>query len=108
MKSNDSYSYPPVNVIETENNTYLIQIALAGYRKENIKLSVSNGVLFLNVNESEQPAGKFLRKEIEIKDIKKSYNISGREIGKVSFENGLLTVELNVPEEKKPREITIY
>jgi HSP20 family molecular chaperone IbpA len=98
-------AYPHTNVIEVDKHRFLLQIALAGHKKEQIKLSVNNDHLILEVDKVVLPEGKVLRRDIAGRSIKTSYKLNGLEVDGVKFEDGLLLVELKVPEEKKPRVI---
>lgn len=100
-------NYPLTNVIMTDGGDYILQVALAGYKKENIHLSTKDDHLYLNVEKSELPSGKIIRRDIAGRSIKTYYKLDGLEVDKVSFSDGLLSILLKYPNEKKEKIITI-
>lgn len=100
-------SYPPSNVIQSDDENYILQVALAGHKKDQIHLSTKDDYLYLNVDKSQLPNGKIIKRDIAGRTIKTCYRLNGLEVNRVSYEDGLLTVSLKVPDEKKPKEIII-
>ena len=102
-------SMPAVNVKETE-NSYHLDVAAPGFKKEDLQLYFENGVLSVSgecKKEVTQNDEKFTRCEFNYSSFKRSFNISEKviDIDKIpaSYEAGILHVELPKREEIKPK-----
>lgn len=102
-------SMPAVNVKETE-NSYHLDVAAPGFKKEDFQLNFENGVLSVSgecKKEETQNDEKFTRCEFNYSSFKRSFNISEKviDIDKISasYEAGILHVELPKREEIKPK-----
>lgn len=94
--------------IREKSDKYLIDIALAGYDKENIKISVSNGYLTVSAIKDdikeEEDTDKFVRKERYTGSCERSFYVGEdicNEDVKASFKNGILSIEVPKINEKK-------
>ena len=93
------------DIKETENN-YILDIDLPGYKKEDIKVDITDGYLTINAKTSnekkEEEKGKFVRRERFTGECSRSFYVGEDEI-KASFKNGILNLEVPKvkPEEKK-------
>lgn len=98
--------------IRENDNSYIIDVDLPGYSKENIKVDVTDGYLNIsakmNSNEDDSKKGKYVRRERYYGECSRSFYI-GDDIKtddvKASFKNGILS--LNIPkktEEEKESE----
>ena len=97
--------------IRENEKSYVIDVDLPGFEKENIKVDVEDGYLNINAkidsSNNEEEKGKFIRRERYVGECSRSFYV-GEDIEsddiKASFKNGILTLE--VPkveeEEKKP------
>ena len=107
-----STGFPPYNIQKIEDFKYTIELALAGFSKEDIELEVADGVLTVrSVKESSEVDDEWtLHRGISYRKFNRKFTLSDDVVvNDAKLENGLLTVELEqiVPEEKKPRLITI-
>lgn len=97
------------DIKETE-DSYILDIDLPGYKKEDIKVDITDGYLTINAKTSnekeEKDKGKFVRRERFMGEASRSFyvgeDIKEEEI-KASFKNGILNLEVPkvTPEEKK-------
>jgi molecular chaperone IbpA len=102
-------NYPPYNVIKQDEDTYLVELALAGFDKSEISISVDNGNLIVK-GEKEKKEADFQHKGIATRSFTRSFALGEyMEVTNAESQNGMLsiTVERIVPEEKKPKQITI-
>lgn len=102
-------NYPPYNVIQQDEDTYLVEIALAGFDKSDLTVSVDNKNLIVK-GEKEKQEADFKHKGIATRSFTRSFALGEyMEVTGAEFENGMLsvTVERIVPEEKKPKQIKI-
>jgi len=111
-------NYPPYNIVKYGDNKYCIEIAVAGFSKDDIEIETKENVLTVRSNEhfvherktEEEQGVEYLHKGISARQFKRSFTLSNDVIvNDASLEDGLLKVELErvVPEEKKPRLIEI-
>lgn len=111
---NYSYSYPPYNLVEVDQDNYEISLALAGFSSDDITITVENGHLIIKSNESAMDSVnknvKYLHRGIARRSFERKF-VLGEYIEVVSaeFQNGLLTLKLQrqIPEIMKPRTIDI-
>jgi molecular chaperone IbpA len=111
MPTYEDNSYPRFNVTK-DGDQYQIEIALAGYKKENITVERIENILSIHGEKSLKDVAdeSYLHRGITRKAFKRSFTISDDvRIDNASFVDGILTVDLHVeiPEEKRPRQINI-
>lgn len=104
-------NFPPHNIEELSENKYRITLAVAGYLPQDITVSVDNGFLTIRgERETEITETKFLYQGIALRNFAKSIKLSEYiEVTDALMEHGILTIDLEriIPEDKKPRIITI-
>ncbi len=97
-----STNYPPYNLIQLNNHESKLEIALAGFKKNELKVFTEFGKLFVEGRKEESEVdGSFVHKGLAQRSFKRVWTITDdTKVGSVKFEDGLLTVELNkiVPE----------
>ena len=106
-------TYPPYNIERTSENHYRITLAIAGFAEKDLVVEVKEGVLTVagkrdGEKESAQP--RYLHQGIAGRSFERRFQLAENvEVKGAQLENGLLHVDLEriVPEEKKPRRITI-
>ncbi len=108
-----STGYPPYNIIK-DGEKFQIEIALAGVAKEDLTMTVAEGVLTIEHNpkdgEVDGTSWQWLHKCIAQRSFKRNFTLSDDVVVQGSrMENGMLYIELEriIPEEKKPKTIEI-
>ena len=106
-------SYPPHNVVydkdEDGEESYIVELALAGYKEEDIKIKVQDDQLSIEGSGGKDERN-YQAKGIAQRKFKKSFTLGEYlVVRKAEFENGLLSIHIDkvIPEEKKPRTIEI-
>jgi len=112
MPTYEDTSYPRFNITKDGDNSYTIEVALAGYKKENIVVERKENVLSIHGEKSLRDVAdeSYLHRGITRKAFKRAFTISEDvRIDKAAFVDGILTVNLHVeiPEERRPRKIEI-
>ena len=101
-------NYPPYNLIQVNNHESTLEIALAGFKKDDLKVFTEFGKLHVEgQKESSETDGTFVHKGLAQRSFKRVWTVSDdTKVGSVKFEDGLLTVELNkiVPEHHARKE----
>jgi molecular chaperone IbpA len=103
-------SYPPYDVLKLDEDTYLVSLAVAGFTKENITLSVDNGTLVVSGEIVEVTDAEVLHKGIAARKFTRSFALGEyMEVSSASIKDGMLNININrlVPEDKKPKIIKI-
>ena len=101
-------NYPPYNLIQLNNHESTLEIALAGFKKDELKVYTEFGKLYVKGSKEESKVdGEFVHKGLAQRSFERVWTVSDdTEIGSVKFEDGLLTVELKkiVPEHHARKE----
>lgn len=106
-------TYPPYNIEKTEEDKYLISMALAGFTQDDLSITVEGDTLFIEGKTTEitENEGKnYLHKGIAKRAFERKFQLADTiKVLDANFENGLLNVvlEREIPEHKKPRKIDI-
>lgn len=98
-------NFPPYNLIQESATQYTLEIALAGYRKEDIEVSTEWNKLFVECKKSETEY-EYLHNGIARRAFTWSRTLSDDvEVGDVKFTDGLLTITLNriIPDHQKKK-----
>ena len=106
-------NFPPYNIVKTGENTYDIELALAGFNKKDIEVEYKENVLVVkskNQEEAKDEDGKIIHRGISKRMFAKSFTIANDvEIKGAELKDGLLTVSMEriIPEHKKAKTIAI-
>ena len=105
-------NYPPYNIKKTGDNTYVVEIAVAGFSQQDIDIELNDGKLIVkgNVNQNEKQDESFLFKGISNRAFTRSFILDDQiEVQDAEMFNGMLTIFLEriIPEHKKPKKIEI-
>ena len=101
-------NYPPYNIVQVNNVESRLEIALAGFKKKEVKVFTEFGKLYVEgKKETKEADGEFIHKGLAQRSFQRVWTISDdTEVRSVKFEDGLLTVELGkiVPEHHSRKE----
>ena len=97
-----STNYPPYNLIQVSNVESRLEIALAGFKKEEVNVYTEYGKLFVEgQKESKEDTTSYVHRGMAQRSFTRAWTLSDdTEIRSVTFEDGLLSIELGkvVPE----------
>jgi molecular chaperone IbpA len=105
-----SQTYPPYNVVKKDENHYLIEIAVAGFSKDDINLTLEKGVLTVEGKKQAEDTNEYIHKGISARNFKRSFNLADTiEVVGADVIDGMLYIGLEnvVPEEEKPKTINL-
>ena len=94
-------NYPPYNIVHVNNVESRLEVALAGFKKKEVKVYTEYGKLIVEGNKEEKENTEFAFKGLAQRSFQRSWGISDdTEVQKVDFEDGLLTITVGkiVPE----------
>jgi len=105
--------FPPYNIRKTGDFKHVIEIALAGFSKDEIDVVLTDGVLEIKSSElpaTEKPKDDLIHKGIAKRAFTRKFTLADDiEVKDAKLENGLLVIDLEqiVPEHKKPKTIKV-
>ena len=90
-------NYPPYNLVQLNNHESKLEIALAGFKKDELKVYTEFGKLHVEGKKEEPKVdGEFVHKGLAQRSFQRVWQVTDdTKVGSVKFEDGLLTVELN-------------
>jgi molecular chaperone IbpA len=106
----NSGNFPPYNVVKVDEDTYLIEFAVAGFTKENVKVSQEKNALIIEGSMDEDEDIEYLHKGIATRSFTRVIALAEHvEVQGAEFKNGILSVTLEriLPEEEQPKTIKI-
>lgn len=104
-------NYPPYNIKKTAENTYVIELAVAGFAKQDIEIELADGKMVIRGNvQSDEDDSNFLWKGVAARNFTRTFALDDQiEVKNAEYVNGMLQVFLEriIPEHKKPKKIDI-
>ena len=103
-------NFPPYNIRQTDDTNYIIEMAIAGFGKDDIDITVDNSHLIVKGSINPDPKAKFIHKGIAERSFIRDFPLAEDVIIKgADVNNGMLYIALErvIPESKKPKKITI-
>ena len=111
--ASDGGSYPPYNIVQSDENDYTITVAVAGFSETDIDVTLDNGMLSITghkANQENEQSLKYLHRGIAHRKFQHRFRLSDHiEVTGATIQNGLLNITLRreLPEALKPRKIQI-
>ena len=106
----NNQSYPPYDLLKLDEDTYRLSIAVAGFSKDNINVSVDNGSLIIKGEITDVTDAEIVHKGIATRKFTRTFALGEyMEVTGAEIKDGMLHIDIDriVPEEKKPKEIAI-
>jgi molecular chaperone IbpA len=103
-------SYPPYNINKISDEHYVLEFAVAGFNQYGIDISVEKDVLTVKGERHEDDKANYVYKGIAGRKFTRSFSLPEYfEVDRASMIDGILYIDLykRVPEDKKPKKITI-
>jgi len=104
-------NFPPHNIIKLDDNKYVVELAVAGFGKDDIDIQVQENTLTIKGEKIEgTPNLEYLHRGIGTRSFTKTITIADTiEVKGAEYKDGILRVGLEniIPEHKKPRKIEI-
>jgi molecular chaperone IbpA len=106
----NSQSYPPYDLLKLDEDTYRLSLAIAGFTKEDIDISIDNGTLIIKGEIVEIIDAEVVHKGIAGRKFTRSFALGEyMEVTGAEMKDGMLHINVDriVPEDKKPKSIKI-
>ena len=103
-------NFPPHNIIKAGENKYVVELAVAGFGKDEVDIQVQDNTLTIKGEKQEKDGYEYLHRGIGTRSFTKTITIADTiEVKGAEFKDGILRIGLEniVPEHKKPRKIEI-
>ena len=105
-------NYPPYNIVETGENTYEVQVAVAGFNQGDLEIIVKDGELIITGEKTETtPEGYIFRHQgISARKFIRTFSLGDHvEVKDAVAKDGILSVKLErvIPDSAKPKTIAI-
>jgi molecular chaperone IbpA len=107
-------SYPPFNIIKKTDESFGIELAVAGFSEGEIKVELEHKILIITGSKFEDTKDKsayeYIYRGIGSRSFERSFKLAEHiEVAGAGVKDGILTIDLVmiIPEEKKPKQIAI-
>ena len=110
IKQPQQQSYPPYNVVKIGDTHFLIELAVAGFKSEDINLTLEKGVLTISGTKEGKDERDYVHKGISTRSFSKNFTLSETiKVVGADIVDGVLLVGLEnvIPEEDKPKTINL-
>jgi molecular chaperone IbpA len=107
-----SNNYPPYNIARLEENLYEIAIAVTGFEKSEVEITIEGDKLSVTGSKEEkvEDGVEFLHRGLALRDFDRTFTLADHmKVKSAEIKNGILTItiEREIPEDMKPRVIDI-
>ena len=103
-------TFPPHNIIKLDDYQYIVELAIAGFTKQEVTITLKDGLLEIKGQKNPEEEVQYLHKGIGTRSFIKTIKLADTvEVRGAEFKDGILRVGLEnvIPESKKPRTIEI-
>ena len=106
-------NYPPFDLIKKGENDYCIQLAVAGFTRDEIDITAQQNVLLVSgrkSDEADEKSGDFIYRGIANRSFERRFALADHiQVKSADLKDGMLSIELvrEIPEAMKPRKISI-
>jgi molecular chaperone IbpA len=106
----NSQAYPPYDLLKLDEDTYRLSVAVAGFTKDDVNVSVDNGTLLIKGEIVEVTDAEVVHKGIATRKFTRSFALGEyMEVTGADLKDGMLHISIDrvIPEDKKPKSIKI-
>jgi molecular chaperone IbpA len=104
-------TYPPHNIVKLDDTHYVVEVAVAGFKQDELDVELKEGVLIIKGDQKKPETElQYLHKGISARNFIRSFTLSpDMEVRGATVTNGILAIalELVIPKEKQPKRIAI-
>lgn len=110
IQKENSNVYPPHNVVKLTDDSYVIELAVAGFSNDELNIETVESSLVITGEKTEKDEREYSYKGISARKFTRRFTLAEYvNVSDASLQNGILSISLKriIPEEKKPRIIKI-
>ena len=103
-------NYPPFDLIKVDENKYRIEIAVAGFKRDEIDITSHQSVLIIRGQKSEETGSNYVHRGIASRSFERRFALADHiQVTGADLKDGMLSLDLvrEIPEAMKPRKIEI-
>lgn len=103
-------NFPPYNIVKIDDNSFVIELAIAGYKKEDITITLGNRTLEITGVKSENSAMNYVHKGISSKSFTRTFTVADTaKVQSAEYVDGILSVSVKniVPSQNPVQTIKI-
>jgi molecular chaperone IbpA len=103
-------NYPPFDLIKVDDNRYRIEVAVAGFRREEIEITSHQNVLIIRGQKGEDGSSNYVHRGIATRSFERRFALADHiQVTGADLSDGMLKLDLirEIPEAMKPRKIEI-
>lgn len=106
LTSKTAPTYPPYNLIEISKTEHILEIAVAGFKEDELKVSHENNMLKVVGQKSEEDVAKYLYKGIGTRKFLRTFNLSDDAIVKgADYSDGILSIQIEYKQRENAEKI---
>jgi molecular chaperone IbpA len=108
--ANSGPSYPPYNIIRLSDTETVLEVAIAGFKENEVNVVVENEKLKISGKKEAADSSNYLYKGIGTRAFERSFALSkDTKVTRAEYADGVLSIFMHyeVPEEKKPKQIPV-
>ena len=110
FSDSSAQNYPPYNIVKLDEDKHQLQIALAGWDRDQIEVTVEQRILQVKTVDNNAVVGEYIHKGVSSRTFARNWQLSDNTIVEdVKYLNGMLLITLvkEIPEEHKRRVLPI-
>ena len=110
LQDSTATNYPPYNIVKLNDTTQQLEIALAGFKREEIEVAVERNVLTVKTNRSGADTREYTHKGLAHRTFARNWQLSDDAVVEnVTYVDGLLTLDIRkeIPEAQKRKVLPI-
>jgi len=110
FENTKSTGYPPYNIVQINEDEYMISLAVAGFGMDNLDITLEKNILTVEGSQFETENINYLHKGIGSRNFRRQFTLADYiEVENANLDLGMLNIHLkrNVPEEMQPKKIAI-
>jgi|TARA_R100001244_G_scaffold86293_1_gene65911 molecular chaperone IbpA len=103
-------NFPPYNIRKLKDGKYLVELALAGFSKEDLKCELQDGILTIEAKKENKDVDNLIHQGIASRSVLRKFTLSEYvKVDDADFKDGMLKIKLyeDLPESKRPKAIKI-
>jgi len=103
-------NYPPYNIVKLDEDSFVIEIAAAGFAKKDFKIDLKDSSLKVKAEKSDDVSKEFIHQGIAARSFERIFALAEHvKVKDATYTDGILAIKLlkEVPEKEKPIEIKV-
>ena len=107
FRTQEQTNYPPYNLIQVSETEVVLELALAGFKKEEVNVYTQEGKIYVEGKRGETEEKTYVHRGVAARSFTRAWTLAeDTEVRSVEFEDGLLTVTLGrvVPDHHKRKD----